>query len=174
MWRIKSNSYFVFIVLTTLLSKPEVCLLLFRLNHSECMVWSFSMGKGKPQNQRFTDCLCASYCILKLLQTFSFCTYSSQDARRGPCKVIDVTVQVEDSRLSLTESSKVWKPSPNAGKFMLNVTVLLLIGRESLKLRAMIRQSQGLTIEPFTVFGKFLHGLVTENPSPPLKRKPKK
>ena len=42
----KSNSYFVFIVLTTLLSKPEVCLLLFRLNHRECMVWSLvSMGE---------------------------------------------------------------------------------------------------------------------------------
>ena len=51
-WRInkffkKSKSYFVFIVLTTLLSKPEVCLLLFRLNHSEYMVWSFSVHGRK-------------------------------------------------------------------------------------------------------------------------------
>ena len=45
--------------------------------------------------------------------------------------MIDVTVYVEDSPLSLTVSSKVRKPSPSAGKFMLNVTVLLLIGRES-------------------------------------------
>ena len=65
--------------------------------------------------------------------------------------MIDVTVQVEDSRLSLTESSKVRKPSPSAGKFVLNVTVLI-VSDWSRKLRAMIRQSQGLTIEPFTVF----------------------
>ena len=45
--------------------------------------------------------------------------------------MIDVTVQVKDSRPSLADSSKVRKPSPSAGKFMLNVTVLLLIGRES-------------------------------------------
>ena len=133
-WRInkifkKSNSYFVFIVLTTLLSKPEVCLLLFRLNHSECMVWSISIHGRKVSHK--THPLCVSYCTLKLLQTFSFCTYSSQDARRGPSKVIDVTVQVKDSRLFLTQSSKVRKPSPSAGKFMLNVTVLLLVGRES-------------------------------------------
>ncbi|CAH3143143.1 unnamed protein product [Porites evermanni] len=31
---------------------------------------------------------------------------SSQDARRGPSKVIGITVQVKDSRLFLTESSK--------------------------------------------------------------------
>ena len=87
--------------------------------------------------------------------------------------MLDVTVQVKDSRLSLTESSKVRKPLPRAGKFMLNVTVLI-VSDWSGKLHAMIRQSQGLTIEPFTVFLKFLHGLVSENTSPPLKRKPKK
>ena len=55
-WRInkffkKSKSYFVFIVLTTLLSKPEVCLLLFSLNHSEFMVWSFSIHGGKVSHK---------------------------------------------------------------------------------------------------------------------------
>ena len=49
--------------------------------------------------------------------------------------MIDVTVpvqcQVKDSRLFLTESSKVREPAPSAGKFMLKVTHLLLIGRES-------------------------------------------
>ena len=66
---------------------------------------------------------------------FCFGTCSSQDARRGPSKVIDVTVpvqcQVKDSRLFLTESSKVREPALSAGKFMLKVTHLLLIGRES-------------------------------------------
>ena len=47
----KSNSYFVFIVLTTLLSKPEVWLLLFRLNHSDCMVWSFSIHGRKVSHK---------------------------------------------------------------------------------------------------------------------------
>ena len=65
--------------------------------------------------------------------------------------MIDVTVQVKDSRLFLPESSKVRKLSPSAGKFMLNVTVLI-VSDWSRKLRAMTRQSQGLTIEPFTVF----------------------
>ena len=54
---------------------------------------------------------------------FFFCTCSSQDARGGPSKVIDVTVpvqcQVKDSRLFLTESSKVQEPAPSAGKFIL-------------------------------------------------------
>ena len=49
--------------------------------------------------------------------------------------MIDVTVpvqcQVMDSRLFLTESSKVREPAPCAGKFMLKVKVLLLIRRES-------------------------------------------
>ena len=49
--------------------------------------------------------------------------------------MIDVTVpvqcQVMDSRLFLTESSKVREPAPCAGKFMLKVTVLLLIRREN-------------------------------------------
>ena len=67
----KSNSYFVFIVLTTLLSKPEVCLLLFRLNRSECMVWSFSIH-GRKVRHKTNDSRTVSYCILKLLQTFSF------------------------------------------------------------------------------------------------------
>ena len=43
----KSNGYLVFLVLTTLRSKPEVCLLLFRLDHSECMVWPFSIHRRK-------------------------------------------------------------------------------------------------------------------------------
>ena len=38
----------------------------------------------------------------------------------------------------------------------------------SRKLCAMIRQSQGLTIEPW--FFNFLRDLVSENPSTPLKR----
>ena len=55
-WRInkilkKSKSYFVFIVLTTLLSKPEVCLLLFRLNHGEFMVWSFNIHVRKVSHK---------------------------------------------------------------------------------------------------------------------------
>ena len=49
--------------------------------------------------------------------------------------MIDVTVpmqcQVKDSRLFLTESSKVPEPALSAGKFMLKVMHLLLIGRES-------------------------------------------
>ena len=49
--------------------------------------------------------------------------------------MIDVTVpvqcQVKDSRLFLTESSKVREPALSAGKFVLKVTHLLLIGRES-------------------------------------------
>ena len=49
--------------------------------------------------------------------------------------MIDVTVpvqcQVKDSRLFLTESSKVREPALSAGKFILKVTHLLLIGRES-------------------------------------------
>ena len=88
--------------------------------------------KGKPQNQRFTDYLCVSNCTL---QTFSFLTCSSKDARRGPSKVIDVTVPVQcqdmDLQLFLTESSKVLDPVSSAGKFMLKVTALLLIRRES-------------------------------------------
>ena len=74
-------------------------------------------------------------CTLILLQTFSFCTFSSQDASPGPSKVVDVTVpvqcQVKDSRLFLSESSKVREPALSAGKFVLKVTHLLLIGRES-------------------------------------------
>ena len=55
-WRInkffkKSKSYFVFIVLTTLLSKPEVFLLLFSVNHSEFMVWSFSIHGRKVSHK---------------------------------------------------------------------------------------------------------------------------
>ena len=53
--------------------------------------------------------------------------------------MIDVTVQVKDSLLFLTESSKVRKLSPCGGKFMLNVTVLI-VSDWSRKLRAMIRQ----------------------------------
>ena len=74
---------------------------------------------------------------LILLQTFSFCTFSSQDARPGPSKVIDVTVpvqcQVTDSRLFIIESSKVREPASRVGGggVMVKVTVLLLIGRES-------------------------------------------
>ena len=49
--------------------------------------------------------------------------------------MIDVTVpvqcQVKDSRLFLTESSKVRKPALSAGKFVLKVTHLLVIGQES-------------------------------------------
>ena len=90
--------------------------------------------KGKPQNQRFTDYLCVSNCTL---QNFSFLTCSSKDARRGPSKVIDVTVPVPvqcqdmDLQLFLAESSKVRDPVSSAGKFMLKVTALLLIRRES-------------------------------------------
>ena len=94
------------------MGKPEVCVLLFRLNHRECMVWSFSIhGRKVSHKTNDSDCLCVSYCTLKLLENFSFCTYSSQDVRQGASKVIDVTVQGKDSRLSLTESSKVRKPS---------------------------------------------------------------
>ena len=55
-WRInkffkKSKSYFVFIVLTTLLSKPEVFLLLFSVNHSEFMVRSFSIHGRKVSHK---------------------------------------------------------------------------------------------------------------------------
>ena len=38
-------------MLTTLLSKPEVCLLLFSLNHSEFMVWSFSTHGRKVSHK---------------------------------------------------------------------------------------------------------------------------
>ncbi|CAH3105121.1 unnamed protein product, partial [Porites lobata] len=48
---------------------------------------------------------------------------SSQDVRQGPSKVIDVTVQGKDSRLSLTESSKsdlsgFYDPCPNEEKML--------------------------------------------------------
>ena len=91
------------------------------------------MEKGKYVNLL----IMSNNCILILLQTFSFCTFSSQDARPGPSKVIDVTVpvrcQVTDSRLFIIESSKVREPASRVGGggVMVKVTVLLLIGRES-------------------------------------------
>ena len=76
------------------------------------MVWSFNIhGRKVSHKTNDSQTVFVSYCTLKLLKNFSFCTYSSQDVRQGPSKVIDVTVQVKDSRLSLTESSKVRKPS---------------------------------------------------------------
>ena len=58
-------------------------------------------------------------CTLIRLQTFSFCAFSSRDARPGPSKVIDVTVpvqcQVTDSRLLIIESSKVREPASRVG-----------------------------------------------------------
>ena len=90
------------------------------------------MEKGKYVNLL----IMSDNCTLILLQTFSFCTFSSLDARPGPSKVIDVTVpvqcQVTDSRLFIIESSKVREPASRVGGgVMVKVTVLLLIGRES-------------------------------------------
>ena len=88
--------------------------------------------------------------------------------------MIDVTVpvhcQVMDLQLFLTEFSKVQEPVPSAGKFRLKGHGFA--SDSSRKLRAMIRQSQGLTIEPW--FFNFLHDLVSENPSTPLKREREK
>ena len=73
------------------------------------------MEKGKYVNLL----IMSNNCTLILLQTFSFCTFSSQDARPGPSKVIDVTVpvqcQVTDSRLFIIESSKVREPASRVG-----------------------------------------------------------
>ena len=91
------------------------------------------MEKGKYVNLL----IMSNNCTLTRLQTFSFWAFSSQDARPGPSKVMDVTVpvqcQVTDSRLFITESSKVREPAPSGGGggVMVKVTVLLLIGRES-------------------------------------------
>ena len=112
--------------------------------------------KGKPQNQRFTDYLCVSNCTL---QTFSFLTCSSKDARRGPSKVIDVTVPVQcqdmDLQPFLTESSKVRDPV----SLKIYAKGHGFASDSSRKFRAMIRQSQVLTIEP--CFFNFLHDLVS-------------
>ena len=74
------------------------------------------MEKGKYVNLL----IMSNNCILILLQTFSFCTFSSHDARPGPSKVIDVTVpvqcQVTDSRLFIIESSEVREPASRVGR----------------------------------------------------------
>ena len=99
------------------------------------------MEKGKYVNLL----IMSNNCTLILLQTFSRCTFRSQDARPGPSKVIDVTVpvqcQVTDSRLFIIESSKVREPASRVGGgygkghgFASNW---------SRKLCGMIRQSQG-------------------------------
>ena len=90
------------------------------------------MEKGKSVNLL----IMSNNCTLILLQAFSFCAFSSQDARPGPSKVMDVTVpvqcQVTDSRLFIIESSKVRKPASRVGGGVtVKVTVMLLIGRES-------------------------------------------
>ena len=73
------------------------------------------MEKGKFVNLL----IMSNNCTLIRLQTFSFCAFSSQDARPGPSKVIDVTVPVQcqgtDSRLFIIESSKVREPASRVG-----------------------------------------------------------
>ena len=73
------------------------------------------MEKGKYVNLL----IMSNNCTLIRLQTFSFWAFSSQDARPGPSKVIDVTVpvqcQVADSRLFIIESSKVREPASRVG-----------------------------------------------------------
>ena len=80
--------------------------------------------------------------------------------------MVPVQCQVMDSRLFLTESSKVREPAPCAGKIYSKGHGFA--SDSSRKLCAMIRQSQGLTIEPW--FFNCLRDLVSENPSTPLKR----
>ena len=73
------------------------------------------MEKGKYVNLL----IMSNNCTLIRLQTFSFWAFSSQNARPGPSKVIDVTVpvqcQVADSRLFIIESSKVREPASRVG-----------------------------------------------------------
>ena len=160
-------------MLITLLSKPEVCLLLFRLNHGEFMVWSFNIHGRKVSHKTNDSQTVFVYRIVPYYskKIFLFVLIVHRTFVKVPVKwsMLRFKLKIHDSpSLSLQRCE-----SRRAGKCMLNVTVLI-VSDWSRKLLAMIRQSQGLTIEPFTVFWKFLHGLVSENPSPPLKRKPKK
>ena len=91
------------------------------------------MEKGKYVNLL----IMSNNCTLIPLQTFSFWAFSSQNARPGPSKVIDVTVPVQcqeaDSRLLIIESSKVRERASSGGGgggLVVKVTVLLLVGRE--------------------------------------------
>ena len=98
------------------------------------------MEKGKFVNLL----IMSNNCTLIRLQTFSFCAFSSQDARPGPSKVIDVTVpvqcQVADSRLFIIESSKVRESASRVGGYGKGHG---FASNWSRKLCGMIRQSQG-------------------------------